>query len=631
VDSSVDFDDKVTVDDLDDDDVDSFVDFDDKVTVEDNSKHDNIEKSTEKNKSEEKTESFEEEYVDLGPDENYIYVDHSNDETTEESEPEEIPKVKFNKKLEKEVDKEEVVSSDNNDKNHSESIHKSMKGAYVKSILSDVVSGETKLNPPEIKTVKGEYIEEEDGPLYKPAPKEDLVIEADIVKDDDLNVLNDNIPDWETEEELNIFNDKLPDWDRKEELEEVQKIVNQAKSHYLDDTFGNVENNQKEEITEIEDNEEIPEPEQFNEEFYDDEIGDGITYYQGSNDINSKLRKNNLYYEDEKPKSVRDSIKGFKKDMKYINKSLKEIENPTHVDYVSVVDRTEEYDPNEYLNRPSDDDSDIILQKEQGLTFAEKEEQRIEKEMKMDALKKEISSDNDVIVTVHEQHRRENLKDKALEDIILSADEDYKEIEKERFEKDNQLKAFDDHKLPGKKNLEDNIYAYVAADEIGLKSSDDLYNKPIEDVSSSVKVIVDVEGPVHVSEVTKRIKESCNIKRAGAKLKKTVNKAIENAENTGDIIKIGDFLYDVSNNDVIIRKRNKPNIDLISDEEISKSIEIVLLYNSNISTNEIPKLTSRNFGFKSTSKKTTSRINSVLDLMIADNKVKITDDIVELK
>jgi hypothetical protein len=338
-----------------------------------------------------------------------------------------------------------------------------------------------------------------------------------------------------------------------------------------------------------------------------------------------------LYYDDEKPRSVKDSIIGFKNDMKYINKSLKEIENPTKIDYVSVVDRTEEYDPADYLNMPSDDDSDKIIQREEELTFAEKEEMRIEREMKMETLQKEIESDENVIVPVHQQHRREELKDQALEDIIQSADEDYKEIEKERRKQDNQLKAFDNHKLPGKKKLEDNIVDYVESADIGLNSSDDLYKKPISDVADSVKLIVDIEGPIHVNEVTKRIKNSCHIKRAGANLKKTVNAAIETSENSGDIIRIGDFLYDASNNNVLIRRRNKPNIELISDEEISKSIELVLTYNPHISTKQVAKETSRNFGFKSTSKKTATRINGVLDLMIANNSVKIDNDYVELK
>ena len=111
----------------------------------------------------------------------------------------------------------------------------------------------------------------------------------------------------------------------------------------------------------------------------------------------------------------------------------------------------------------------------------------------------------------------------------------------------------------GKKKLEDNIIDYVQSTDIGLKSSDDLYKKPIDNVSGAVKEIVDVEGPIHISEVTKRIKDSCHIKRAGSNLKKTVNRAIDTAESSGNIIKIGDFLYDATNNNVVIRKRNKPN------------------------------------------------------------------------
>lgn len=149
-------------------------------------------------------------------------------------------------------------------------------------------------------------------------------------------------------------------------------------------------------------------------------------------------------------------------------------------------------------------------------------------------------------------------------------------------------------------------------------------------MAKSINSIVAVEGPVHISEVTKRVKDSCNIKRAGANLKKTVKSAIDSSEEAGDIIRIGDFLYDASDNNVTIRRRVKPNVELISDEEIAKSIELVLIHNPNVTTKQIPKLTSRNFGFRSTSKKTAARINSVLDLMIANNRVKIQNDIVEL-
>ena len=109
-----------------------------------------------------------------------------------------------------------------------------------------------------------------------------------------------------------------------------------------------------------------------------------------------------------------------------------------------------------------------------------------------------------------------------------------------------------------------------------------------------------------------------------------VLKAIKESEDSGDILRIGDFLYDASSNDVVIRRRVKPNIDLISDEEIAKNIETILSHKQNVTTNSLTKEVSRNFGFKSTSRKTSTRIKSVLDSMIADSSVKLDKDFVEL-
>ncbi|MER2014411.1 MAG: DUF3320 domain-containing protein, partial [Methanobrevibacter sp.] len=592
--------------------------------------------------------------VDLGSDEDYIYVDHSEDDQNSD---------------EKSV-KEEL---DNLQKVNSHVRGRSAVKDRINSFISDVINSDPQLEPVEIETVRGEVIEEDEEPLHKPAPKDEFVVEAEIVVDgEELNIFNDELPDLNNDdspddepedkfenlerpsqkfdfdnddEELNIFTDTDLQFDG-EIRKEATRVVDDAVSEFMDDVFddiglddGNDPSDDGEQIAGEDNPQEDNEPLVEENDVGDasDEIvapnhpeADGVTYYKGSNDVKSKLRKNNFYYEEEKPRSVRESIKGFKKDIKYINKSLKEIENPTQIDYVSVVDRTEEYNPEDYLNMPSDDDSQLIIEREEELTFAEQEEKRIEKELMMDALKKEIADDENVIVTVHEQNRREEIKDQALEDIILSANEDYKEIEKERYQSNNTLKSFDDKKLPGKGKMEDNIVDYVQANEIGISSQDDLYKMPAGEVAKSVNYIVDVEGPIHVNEVVKRVKDSCGIKRAGSNLKKTVNAAIGEAENSGSILRIGDFLYDASDNNVLIRKRDKPNIDLISDEEISKNIELVLLYNQNLNTKQVAKETSRNFGFKSTSKKTADRINGVLDLMIANNKVKITDDMVEL-
>ena len=595
-------------------------------------------------------------------DDDYIYVDHSDDEISEEEEDDyDVDEIRQNVRPKT----------------------KSKRASFVKQIFSDVVSGESQLEPEEIETVRGVVIDEEI-PSHRPAPSDDNVVEAEIVTGD--TDYSQDIPlekptpkkdyYFEEDEELNIFNDELPDLshDEYDEIhDEAERVFDKAMDEFMDEVFSNKESplrNESANPFKVENEDEIfennepsfenrPEAEDdsdsevpkdnedmhnfessIEDRYVDEEIvQDSVSqiqenesiaentktaedtplpedvYFKGATDVTNPLRKNNVYYKNEHKKSLKDSIKGIKKDMQYINKSLNEIENPTQIDYVSVVDRTEEYDPNEYLSKPSDDDSDKIIQMEEELAGNGFESDFIE---------------DDVIVNVNHMPITEEQKDQALEDIIQSANEDYKEIEKERFHNNNKLKAFDDKKLPGKKSLEDEIIDYVQVTDIGLNSQNELYSQPISNISKSIVKIVDIEGPIHVKEVTKRVKDSCHIKRAGSNLKKTVQAAVSEAESSGDIIRIGDFLYDASNNNVVIRRRQKPNIELISDEEIAKSIELVLLHKGNVSTKHIAKETSRNFGFKSTSKKTAARINGVLDLMIANNRVKIVNDYVEL-
>ena len=589
--------------------------------------------------------NVEDDKVDLGSDDDYIYVDHSNDEVVEE-------------------DSEDTTHEVDEAPQEFKVKNKHKRASYVKSVISEMVSGESQLEVEEIETVRGEVIDE-DAPLHKPAPKDDMVVEAEIVNGGDGNLQY--IPSDETsydddyfeeEEELNIFTDELPDLSHDEQDEihdEATRVIDKAMDQFMSDVFDKEDEKPSEIIQEpkndinfepkyeddagdelesnIEDmfvDEEITSEvtsdiedvknDVENESVEENTLPDEVVYFKGATDVTNPLRKNNVYYKNENKRSLKDSIRGIKKDMAYINKSLNEIENPTEIDYVSVVDRTEEYDPRDYLSRPSDDDSDKIIQME---------EESLKKEFTGNDFDNNFVED-DVIVTETQDEFSDEYKDQALENIIQSADEDYKEIEKERFQNNNKLKAFDDKKLPGKKKLEDEIIDYVEATDIGLTSQNELYSQPISTISKSIVTIVDIEGPIHVKEVTKRVKDSCHIKRAGSNLKKTVQSAISEAENSGDIIKIGDFLYDASNNNVVIRRRQKPNIELISDEEIAKSIEMVLLHKDNVSTKQIAKETSRNFGFKSTSKKTSARINSVLDLMIANNRVKIVNDYVEL-
>ena len=542
--------------------------------------------------------------------------------------------------------KEEVNESFDEEVNPIESDNKKSKNNSIKSIFFDnerlenkehgtiasAIIGKSKLEEEEIETVGGEIMENENPKLHRPTPKDKYVVEPEIVDENSQ----------EDEEKLyeNLKFKSNVDLDD----EDIHNVASNIVANAFEEVISDVNNEKDSEANIIDEDyyQDYDDENQYAQQ--DDNISQETSatstsvnqngYYQGVSGITNPLKKNNVYHKtnDSKNKSVKDSLVDLKNEVKYINKSLKEIENPTPAEYVAVIDRTEEYDPNDYITPEHDEDEYVFSQDEtEELTFAEAEEKRYEQEKLMEALKKEIASDENVIIPIHEEKRRQQIQDQALEDIIQTANEDYAEIEKERFKNNNTLKAFDDKKLPGKVKLKDEIVEYKQAEDIGLTSQEDLFKKSSEEVAKSIDKIVRIEGPVHVSEVIKRVKDSCNIKRAGANLKKAVNGAISASEDAGNIIKIGDFLYDSASNDVCIRKRHKPNIDLISDEEIAKNIERILVHKQSISAKTLPKEVSRNFGFKSTSKKTADKINSVLDLMIADNKVKLDNDTLELK
>ncbi|WP_407432886.1 DUF3320 domain-containing protein [Methanobrevibacter sp.] len=594
--------------------------------------------------------------VDLGSDDDYIYVDHSNDEesTIDYSDDENEPPVVEVNPL------KNILFGDRKPKNSN---------GLSESKISNAIRGSSRLNltKEEVETVHGEIIDE-DIDDYKPAPSDDDVVEVEILSGDIKNVEPDN-EDISNNDDLKVVfkrnvggvsgmtrNESVKEKEFNRIIDEAFEnnpegslgdedisnlasvLVNKAFDDVISDTLNknDDENTQK---FEANDNNNQPTIEDNDIDVNDSQnvnnistSPDGITYYKGINDVNSPLRKNNLYYDEDKHKnkSVKDSIKSGIRDIKYIHKSLNEIENPTPVGYVSVVDRTEEYDENDYLTPIQDYEGEEYVPQDEGLTFAEEEELRYERELQMEKLKQELTNDDDTIVTIHEQERRENRKDQALEDIIQIADEDYKEIEKERFKSNNTLKAFDDNKLPKRGKIEDEIVNYKFANDFGLNSQDDLFSQPIDNVSNSINKIVNVEGPIHVNEVIKRVKDSCHIKRAGSKMKKQVLRGIKESENSGNIIRIGDFLYDASSNDVVIRRREKPKIELISDEEIAKNIETILSHKQSVTTASLTREVARNFGFKSTSRKTSSKIKSVLDSMIADSTVKLDKDIVEL-
>lgn len=383
-----------------------------------------------------------------------------------------------------------------------------------------------------------------------------------------------------------------------------------------------------------------------------DESSNTYDDFYSISDINNPLKKNNIYYQPKntKSESILDKASKFIKEIEYINNSLNEIENPTPPEKVHVIDRLSdtqyddvesednqeniygEYisDSNNRLNEEYITDTTVIDSDD--LDIYVREFNKNSNYRSSNDLTGNTNYTNSNNKNTHDNKESINLDDDTLEEFIETVDKDYQKEEKERKNSENSLKSFDNRTLPSKgKTMKSYIKPYNTVSDLGLKSPEDVYDKSISYLAETISHIADVEGPVHKNIVIKRIKDQSGIKRAGSKLKSVVNDSIKYGEEKSLFTVIDDFIYSSNNTEITVRKREKPNIDYISNDEIGSNIKLVLIFKEHLKTEKLTKTVARNFGFKSTSKKTAKRIDSVIDLMLAKGIIENVEGEIQLK
>lgn len=155
-------------------------------------------------------------------------------------------------------------------------------------------------------------------------------------------------------------------------------------------------------------------------------------------------------------------------------------------------------------------------------------------------------------------------------------------------------------------------------------SNDYIFELSQNELEKLVVNVVDIEGPIHIEELIKRIRTNNGFKRTGYKIKDSILNAINTCENKGSIIRKEDFFFD-RNSTVNIRKRDNSNhlkIEHICDQEIELGIIEVLKNQFSTSPDELVVQTSKLLGFKSTGEQARMRITNIISQMIVQKKVR---------
>lgn len=126
-------------------------------------------------------------------------------------------------------------------------------------------------------------------------------------------------------------------------------------------------------------------------------------------------------------------------------------------------------------------------------------------------------------------------------------------------------------------SVTDDMAYYKASLRRPKSAAQALHEIPADYLAELIKMVVDIEAPVHETEVTKRLMESFGVSRAGSRISENVGVAIKHGHRNGMFHYAGGFVYTDKTRAAKARNRSafepsERNIELIAKEELDVAI-----------------------------------------------------------
>jgi len=166
-----------------------------------------------------------------------------------------------------------------------------------------------------------------------------------------------------------------------------------------------------------------------------------------------------------------------------------------------------------------------------------------------------------------------------------------------------------------------------------LLISEELYQLSTEELFSYVFQVVQIESPIHKTELTKRIIEGAGLKRSGRRIQNAVKAAVRYGVREEKIIQKGDFIWDAEMNNPIVRDRsNLPaaskKIEFVSPEEMQLAIRIEVEKGFTIKEEDAISSAARSMGFLRVTSHAKKIFQSNIKQLLRDKQILINDDLI---
>jgi very-short-patch-repair endonuclease len=138
--------------------------------------------------------------------------------------------------------------------------------------------------------------------------------------------------------------------------------------------------------------------------------------------------------------------------------------------------------------------------------------------------------------------------------------------------------------------------------------------------------VVQVESPVHLDEIAKRISSACDVQRVGHRIKNAIERACVDAARAKLVRKKDSFLWRPDMNTPPVRDRSglpaaSRKMNLIAPEEIAEAIREAVTKSFGIEREQLVVEVARLFGFDRLTEDMRKPIESCIDAMIAAKRL----------
>ncbi|WP_372370610.1 DUF3320 domain-containing protein [Candidatus Uabimicrobium sp. HlEnr_7] len=233
-----------------------------------------------------------------------------------------------------------------------------------------------------------------------------------------------------------------------------------------------------------------------------------------------------------------------------------------------------------------------------------------------------------------EWYRNKEATENALLEIIENSNRESLDIfpsNEESIEENLPAPPLKEKKEP----KQEPISEYKVCKKLSFDVSGDLQQQPEAIVIATISEIVEVEGPIHIEELLRRIRVLWSIKRSSSKFTELIAQTISEAEEQGRICIREDFIWPYDMTQVIVRRRfNDPpaKVDFICDEEMNTALKLVIKRQHATKIKDLIKQASRYMGFKTVTRTVSDKIGTLVEeLVVQQVLVELSNGMLDLQ